>query len=133
MTTNELILVKQIFTENPVYHTVRYNKDKPVDFYTILAEYKNAKNTVQKDVLTFAHTPATHLCETYIGEKCAYAKFYQKLTTISINPQALNATEDSIIGDIIKICKEKSGKKYANQLKQIQMFLTQLKEQSIQK
>lgn len=133
MSETELNLVKQILTENPVCHSIKYNKEKPVDIYTVFAEYETNKNSVQKDVLTVAHTPSMHLCEIYIGGKCIYAKTYQKLGTININKNHIYTDEEHLIGDIINICRSKISNKYTNQLKQIQTFLTQLKKQDLQK
>ena len=67
-----------------------------------------------------------------MDDKCIYAQYYNPRASIGISKHPKLTTESDIIGDIITICREKTEKHYANQLKEIQIFLNKLKRQKQQ-
>ncbi len=133
MAFSELILIKQIFSENPISHSVKYNNNnKPINIYTVSAHYETEKNTIHKRLLTVAYTPYTGLFEVSMDDKYIYAQYYNPRASIGISKQTELPTESDIIGNIITICREKTEKHYVNQLKEIQIFLNKLKQQKQQ-
>lgn len=127
MYIKELNLVKKIFKENEISHSIEYIDDKPANIYSINALYKTEDNEYEeKPIITIIHISSIEQFELYIDEQIIFMKKFRLGQPISILKKQAKPSEDSIIKDIIRICQNKTSNKYIRQLKEIHTNLRAL-------
>lgn len=129
MTPELFDAIQKILTENEVSHSISFDKGEiPTDLYSVHAKYKTTDQDNKVAVLKIAHNKNLHLFKIYIGNKCAYAHQYTKLSKAP-SPISVSISEDEFIRNILLVCKNKTENAYLDKLNQLRTFLNDLNKQ----